>query len=531
MRGWRGGALMRPNADRHDALQGSTRGDDSGVHCMSICDEEAGHGDAGRWRAAIIGGSLALAVAALLLPLPPGLGEDGRRVAIVAVLMAVWWTTEVLPLPITALVPIAVFPLAGVGALEVVARPYADPLIFLFLGGFMLAGAMERSGLHRRLALAALSICGSSPRAQVLAMMAGTAFLSLWVSNTATTMVMVPIGLSLVATQRERDAGERRALPGQADGSFGIALMLGIAFAATIGGMGSLIGTPPNALFAGFVERTYGVTIGFGQWMAVGLPIVLVLLPLTWIILTRVVFRLPAHGGGEGTEALDRGPLTPAQRRVAAILALTALAWLARPLLTRLPGLAGLGDAGVAMLATLALFLVPAGEKGRDGLLTWAEARTVRWDVLILFGGGLALADAIKSAGLAAWIGAGAAQLDAVPVAVLVLVMMVVIVYLGELASNTAVAAIFLPIAGAAATGLGVAPLTLVLPVALAASLGFMLPVATPPNAIVYGTGAVTSRDMLKAGAVLDVIGIFVVFGVAHVLAPWVLGAGVGGAR
>ncbi len=480
-----------------------------------------------RRRAAILAGSLVLALLALFLPLPPGLGEDGRRVAIVAALMAIWWTTEVLPLPVTALVPIAVFPLAGIAKLDVAVRPYADPLIFLFLGGFILAAAMERWGLHRRLALAALAISGPCPQSQILAMMVGTAFLSLWVSNTATTMVMVPIGLSLVAAAREASPPVVAHGSGEpcASDPFGAALMLGIAFAATIGGMGSLIGTPPNALFAGFVERTYGVTIGFGQWMLIGLPVVIVLLPVTWIILTRVVFRLPPAVGGPASAPSRPEPWTPGQRRVAVVLALTALAWIARPLLADLPGLAGLTDGGIAILAGLVLFVLPAGEGRGAALLNWSDTRSVRWDVLILFGGGLALADAIQAAGLAKWIGTAAAQFEGVPVAALVLVMMAVIVYLGELASNTAVAAIFLPIAGATAAGLGIAPLTLVLPVALAASLGFMLPVATPPNAIVYGTGAVTAREMLRAGVLLDVISILVVFGLANLLAPWALGA------
>jgi sodium-dependent dicarboxylate transporter 2/3/5 len=295
--------------------------------------------------------------------------------------------------------------------------------------------------------------------------------------------------------------------------------MLGIAFSATIGGIGSLIGTPPNALLAGFVERTYGVSIGFAEWMMFGVPIVVILLPITWLLLTRLFFPL-SRVSPSAVRVHVMEPLSRGQSIVAAILVLTALAWVFRPLFSQWIGISGLTDAGIAMLAALALFTLPDKISDGQALLTWDDIQTIRWDVLILFGGGLALAGAVNSTGLAEWVGTGTAKLRGLPIMLLVLVMMVVIVYLGELASNTAMAAIFLPIAGAASLGLGVSPLTLVLPVALAASLGFMLPVATPPNAIVYGSGAVSSHDMLRAGAALDVISIVIVFVAAILLGP-----------
>lgn len=471
-----------------------------------------------------------VAVLALLVPLPEGLSEEARRAAIIGSMMAVFWMSEALPLPITALIPLVGFPLSGISSLDAVARSYAHPLIFLFLGGFMLAAAMQRWELHRRLALAVLTISGPSPRNQILAMMSGTAFLSLWISNTATAMVMLPIGLSMVSASCEQMKATGKYSSGQTqheevpvqNDPFAAALMLGIAFSATIGGMGSLIGTPPNALFAGFVERTYGISIGFGQWMAFGLPIAIVLLPITWLLLTRVVFHVPNDVSFTSRIQPAKEPLSRGQSIVAIVLVLTALAWILRPLISKWLGIPGLTDAGIAVAAALVLFLLPERLSGGRPLLAWNDVKMLRWDVLILFGGGLALAEAISSTGLAEWIGTGAANLRDLPIMVLVLIMMVVIVYLGELASNTAMAAIFLPIAGAAAIGLGTSPLTLVLPVAVAASLGFMLPVATPPNAIVYGTGAITSRQMLKAGAALDVISILIVFAFAVVLAPLV---------
>jgi sodium-dependent dicarboxylate transporter 2/3/5 len=327
---------------------------------------------------------------------------------------------------------------------------------------------------------------------------------------------MVPIARSLIAAHTVDGVID----PGAGSG-FAPAMMLGIAFSATIGGMGTLIGTPPNALFAGFMETTYGIEIGFARWMLVGVPVVAVLLPVTWLMLTRVSFAVaaaPLSVQYAHEEVL--APMAGPEKLLAAVVSLTAIGLVSRPLIAgALPGLP-LSDAGIVMTGALVLFALPANWAAGARLLEWQDAKALRWDVLILFGGGLALASAIDASGLAAWIGAGFATLEALPMALLVLIAMVVIVYLGEIGSNTAMAAVFLPIAGAAAVGLGAAPLALALPVAMAASLGFMLPVATPPNAIVYGSGAVTSRQMLHAGALLDVIAVLIVYALAMTLAP-----------
>ncbi len=467
------------------------------------------------------------AMAALMLAAgpPQGLSAAGWAAAAVVVLMAVWWMTEAVPMAITALLPLVLFPPLGIGDIETAARPYAHPLIFLFLGGFMLARAMERWHLNVRLALWVARLGGERPDSVLASLMAATAFLSMWVSNTATTMVMLPIGQSMAAAMRGRlDA----VSPGEGD-KIAAAVMLGIAFSATIGGMGTLIGTPPNALFAGFMEQTYGVQIGFARWMAIGVPTVLVLLPLTWALLTRFAFRLSPeaarHGMAEARAGLEpAAAMSRGEKLVAAIMLATAAAWLANPLIARaFPGL-GLSDAGIAVGAALALFLVPADWRKGEFLLSWADARTIRWDVLILFGGGLALAQAISDTGLAQWVGAGVGGFAQLPAPVLILGVMAVIVLLGELASNTAMAAIFLPVAGAAAIGLGKEPMALTLPVAMAASLGFMLPVATPPNAIVFGSGAVTMRQMLRAGALIDVTCVLAVALLVLTIGPLVFG-------
>lgn len=469
---------------------------------------------------------LAAGVAACLLMLlagpPDGLAPRAWAVAAVGVLMALWWMTEALPLAATALLPIVAFPLLGIEALEVTARAYANPLIFLFLGGFLIARALERWQLHRRLAYAVMAHGGGSARTLVGSLMLATAFLSMWISNTATAIVMVPIGQSIVASHLQGgrlDPASARHL--------GPAVMLGIAFSATIGGMATLIGTPPNALLAGFLSNTYGIAIGFGQWMLVGLPVALILLPLTWLLLTRWSFPLPGLALAPAATETALPPLARAEKRLIAVAGATAALLVLRPLIERVlddAGLAGLalGDAGIVMAGALLLFAIPAGGAEDRRLLDWSDARSLRWDVLILFGGGLTLAAAIEASGLAHWIGIGFGALEGLPVALLVLIAMAVVVYLGELASNTAMAAVFLPIAGAAALGMGTTPLALAVPIALAASLGFMLPVATPPNAIVFGSGAVSARQMLKAGALLDVIGILVVYAVASLLGPLV---------
>jgi len=467
----------------------------------------------------------AVALAMGLAPPPAGLDPAGWHTAAIAIWMAIWWMSEAVPLAATALLPVALFPLAGIAPVATAAAPYANPLIFLFLGGFIIARAMARWQLHRRLAWGVLRSVGTGPAAIVAGVMITTAFLSMWISNTATAMVMLPIGQAIAASMAERSGDTAHAT------RFSAALMLAIAYSATIGGMGTLIGTPPNALLAGYMQDSHGVEIGFADWMLIGVPTVLILLPVTWLLLTRIAFRLPwrdgANAAGAGAALSDLpapGPMGREEKMVAAIMVVVALGWLTRPLIgSLLPGLP-LSDAGIAIAGAIALFAIPAGPGQGTALLEWADMKEIRWDVLILFGGGLALAAAIASSGLSDWIGARVGTLEALPGWLLILAVMTVIVYLGELASNTAMAACFLPVAGAVAVGMGEDPLALALPVALASSLGFMLPVATPPNAIVFGSGALDARQMLRVGAILDVVSILIVAVVALTLAPLVFG-------
>ncbi|WP_299649200.1 DASS family sodium-coupled anion symporter [uncultured Tateyamaria sp.] len=459
----------------------------------------------------VLGAGAVLLLIPLIFSAPDGLSEGAWRAFGLLLMMALWWLTGAVPLAATALLPLALAPLLGIAPIADVAAHYSHPLIILFLGGFLLAKAIERWGLHRRLAVTLLGFAGQSPRRILAAMMATTAFLSLWVNNTSSAMVVAPVAGAIAASQ-------------MAHPKFGTALMLGVAFSATIGGMGSLIGTPPNAIFAAHMSTTYGIKIGFAQWAMIGLPTAVILLAVAWGVLARISPRV-SPGTLQISFGQDIGAMSAAERRVAVIAVLTAAAWIARPLLEwALPAVA-VTDAGIAMAAAVSLFLVPAG--GHERLLDWETAKTLRWDVLILMGGGLALAGLVERTGLATWIGGQTQALHDLPTLVLVFLVAALIVYLGELASNTAMAAIFLPIASASAIVLDADPITFILPVALAASIGFMLPVATPPNAIVFGYPSVTRADMLRAGALLDLVGILIAAAMGVIFGPYVFGTGV----
>lgn len=470
----------------------------------------------------------AVFAAMLALPAPEALDVSGQRVAAVALFMAIWWVSEAVPVPVTALLPILLFPLLGVSSIAAASAPYANPLIFLFLGGFLIALGVQRWNLHRRLALLILLRVGTSPARIVAGFMLATAALSMWISNTATAAMMLPVGLSLIHLA-ESSSGAPAKEPG-ATRNFASALLLGIAYAATAGGLATLIGTPPNALLAAYLNERFGLTVGFAQWMLVGIPVTLILLPAIWLLLTRFVYPVGTEPIAGGRTLIVRelaalGPMTGPEKRVAAVFALTATLWVLRPFVNEwLPGLA-LSDPAVALLGGLLLFVLPA-EKLRNGvfLLDWEWASRLPWRVLLLFGGGLSLADAIDSSGLAHWIGAGLTHLAGAPPLLIALAVATVIVFLTELTSNTATAATFLPVVGLLAISAGENPLALAAVAALAASCAYMLPVATPPNAIVFGSGHITIPQMVRAGIWLNVLSILVVGLLVPTLAHAVFG-------
>jgi sodium-dependent dicarboxylate transporter 2/3/5 len=475
-------------------------------------------------RRRLVGLVLGLGVFALLLflPAPEGLELAPWRVAAVAALLAIFWLTEAVPISVTALLPIVLFPALGVTSVAMATAPYADPIVFLFLGGFILALAIERWNLHRRMALAVLSRVGAREDLQIGGFMIATAALSMWVSNTATVALMLPVALSVVP----RDAA------GAVDPSkrnFATALMLGVAYGASCGGITTLIGTPPNALLAGFMRSTYDVEIGFAQWLWIGVPVGLVMLGFTWWLLTRALFsigqaELPGARAAIAEQLRAMGPASVAEKRVAIVFAATAILWIFRPLLSGWFPALQLSDTTIAIAAAVALFFITNGIENDRYLLTWEYAERLPWGVLLLFGGGLSLAGAVADSGLAEWIGDELVALADMPPFVLVLAITVLIVFLTELTSNIATSATFLPVVAALAVSLAQPPLLFAVPAVLAASFAFMLPVATPPNAIVFGSGHVTIPQMVRAGLWLNLFGIVVIMAAAYLLLGPVFG-------
>jgi sodium-dependent dicarboxylate transporter 2/3/5 len=467
-----------------------------------------------RQRVGLVVGSVLFFVLAFA-PIP-GIPEPVRKMLAVTVLMAAWWVSEAVPLAATSLLPLLLFPTLGLSSAAEAAAPYANHLIFLFLGGFMLAQAMQRWNLHRRIALHIVKAVGTNPARLILGFMCATAFISMWVSNTATAAMMMPIGLAVI--HQVADAVRKKepgidVTPGRFH--FGVALMLSIAYGASIGGVGTLIGTPPNVLLAGVLEENYGIRISFLSWLAFGLPFVGLFLPLAWLWLTRVAYPLEITEVPGGRQLIDDqlrslGAMSVGERRTAAVFALTAAAWMLLPVWTSwLPNGRLITDSTVAIAAALALFLLPA-ESG-ERVLDWDWASRLPWEVLLLYGGGFSLASGFESSGLSAWVGEQLMLLEGAPLPLFVTALVVLLITLTEFASNTAVAAMSLPILGAAAVAMEISPLILCVPAAVAASCAFMLPAATPPNAIVFGSGYITIPQMVKAGAFINVIGLVLV--------------------
>ncbi len=463
----------------------------------------------------------------LILPAPAGMEPAAQKMAAIALLMATWWMCESLPIPATSLLPIVLFPVLGIMSTGNATSPYANHLIFLFMGGFIIALSMQRWNLHRRIAMSIVKVVGFSPSRLIFGFMVATAALSAFVSNTATAVMMMPIGLAIIAHVIEE--GKKEGLDKVIDFSpdkfaFGLNLMLGIAFAASIGGMMTLIGTPPNTVLAGYLQKTYGYEITFAKWLMVGVPLVVIMLPLCWFWLTRIInpMKLKKVPGGReliNEELRAMGPMNAGERWTALVFACTALAWIfAQPLASLFPNPAFITDATIAMAGGLILFLIPINMKKNLFVMDWHWATKMPWGVLILFGGGLALADGFSRTGLAAWIGTQVSLLENAPILILVIAVAALIIFLTEMTSNTATAAMSMPILSAVAIGLGQNPLLLIVPAAIAASCAFMLPVATPPNAIVFGSGYVTIPQMVRSGFGLNILGIILVTALTYAL-------------
>jgi sodium-dependent dicarboxylate transporter 2/3/5 len=460
----------------------------------------------------------------ILFPFP-NLSPEGKRVLATAFLMATWWMTEAIPIPATSLLPLLLFPLLKVMGAKEAALPYADRNIFLFIGGFFIAKAMEKHNLHRRIALRISILVGTSPRKLILGFMVSTAFLSMWISNTATTMMMFPIAMAVIS----QIAGEK--------GGFPTAMMLGIAYSASIGGVATLVGTPPNIVFAGQVRELFpgAPEITFAKWILVGLPITLIFLPLAWLYLTNIVFPIKKMEFGKSRDYLKKllnemGPASREEKSVLTIFILVALLWIFRRRLSfgifTIPGwtdLLGISsyvhDSTIAIMGALLLFLIPTDWESHRFILDWETAVSIPWGVILLFGGGFSLAHAFKVSGLSEWIGYKLEILKGFSHPLLVISTALLLTFLTELTSNTATATLMIPILAAVSKGLGVHPFLLMIPATFSVSCAFMLPVATPPNAIVYGSGYIKISDMAKAGLFMNFLGVAIITTITYIIA------------
>jgi len=469
-----------------------------------------------------------LFVLILLIPTPTEMPPAALAVVALTVLMAIWWVSEAIPIAATALLPIALLPLLGVMDARQVTLAYGHHLVFLFLGGFLIAVTMEKWGLHRRIAMHIIRRVGFTPARIILGFMLATAFLSMWISNTATTMLMMTIGLGVIRQTDGLSADGKRGAISPGQGRFGTALMLGIAYAASIGGVATLIGTPPNAIFAGVIEKNYGFSIGFAEWMALGLPLSIVMLLLSWFYLTRIAYRCeqqPLPGGRAliMKELASLGPTSSEERWVLLIFMLVAGAWVLRGLLGS-GALTMVKDSTIAISGALLLFLIPSRSVRGDFLLDWETAVKIPWDIIILFGGGFALANAYKASGLTLWVAHQLVFLQGAGLFVVIAIIVLMVIFLTEVTSNTATATLLLPVMGALAVALQIHPYGPMIAVTIAASFAFMLPVATPPNAIVFSSRQVTIPQMARAGIWLNIIGSLLIIAVILLWLPVIWG-------
>ena len=468
-------------------------------------------------RLAIFSGPV-LFISLLIIGKPSTMSEAAFAVLGVTLWMALWWVTEAIPISVTALLPIILFPLTGALDIETTTAAFGHKYVFLYLGGFMLAVAIEKWNLHKRIALSIIHLIGTNIKLIILGFMVATAFLSMWISNTATTVMVLPMAISIVKQLKDNPD-----TPEDENKIFSKLLMLAIAYAASIGGIATLIGTPPNLVFAGFVQKTYGVDISFWQWMKFGLPVASLLLVLAWLYLTRVAYPLRRSRFPGGKEEINRllkelGPLGKEEKMVLFIFVLTAFCWISRSFLLQ-KIIPNIDDTIIAMAAAVCLFLIPAGKKKRK-LITWGEAVRIPWGIILLFGGGMALAKGFGESGLAIWIGQQLTNLENLPLFLLVIVLITAVNFLTEVTSNLATTAMLLPILASMAIALNLHPYFLMVSATLAASCAFMLPVATPPNAVVFGSGYLRIPDMIKTGIFMNVISILILSLIVYFALP-----------
>ena len=450
-----------------------------------------------------------------------GLGYEGQVVLASTLWIAIWWISEAVPIPVTSLLPIIIFPMTGALSIADTTAAYGHKMVFLYMGGFIIALAIERWNLHRRIALYTIYRIGKNKERIILGFMLATYLLSMWISNTATTMMMLPIAIAVARqiSNADKEQGVSSAYRPKAE--FGLPLMLGIAYAASIGGITTLIGTPTNAMLAAVVKDLYNQDIDFAKWLVLSLPISSVLLVICWLYLVKFMFPVKGSDNGHGYAEIGKelkalGPMSKDEKKVVAVFAFTAISWILRSFLLK-KILPGIDDTIIALIGVLLLFLIPSSKKD-EKLMNWQTARSLPWGILILFGGGLALASGFQSSGLAAWIGGSLKSLDAVSFLVLLLVVSAMVNFLTEVTSNVATATILLPILASVSVAMHVHPYALMITATISASCAFMLPVATPPNAVVFSTGYIRIREMARAGFFLNIISVVII-----VFALWYL--------
>ena len=453
-----------------------------------------------------------------------GLEPKAPQVLGLAAWMVIWWITEAVPLPVTALLPLVVFPVLDVFSMEEATAPYANPVIFLFMGGFIIALAMEKQNLHKRIALNIIRLTGTSANGIILGFMLSTAFLSMWISNTATAVMMLPIAVSVIDLlrdkQHEHSEGYRR---------FALGLMLSIAYAANIGGTTTIIGTPPNVVFVGYIKQFYDRDIEFGRWLFVGIPVCFTLLFATYMLITRVLFphKLKKLSGSDTLihdKLQELGTMRLAEKLVAGVFLGTAICWIFKSQLNNLMGDAYLDDTAIAMAGGILMFVIPVHLRTQEYVLDWESTKRLPWGILLLFGGGICLAKGMDSTGVVALVGKSLAGGGQMSLWLVVLLLTAFSLFITEIMSNVALTVVFVPIVLGIADNLGVNPLYLAIPVTLAASCAFMMPVSTPPNAVVFSSGYIKIADMVKAGFFLNLISILVLVLVALTIVRWVYG-------
>ncbi len=443
-------------------------------------------------------------IAVLLMPTPTGMTEGAKMVAAVTAFTAVWWITEAIPIPAASLLPLILLPLLGAMDFDVTGAQYAHPLIFLFLGGFILAQGLTKWNLHKRIALTIIKVVGTKPHRIILGFMIASAFLSMWISNTATAVMMMPMGIA-VADLAVREREDEESL------KFVIGLMLGIAFGCTIGGIGTLIGTPPNALFAANIANYPGAPeITFFSWFKIGLPLVIIFLPITWYILTHIVYpskmdELPGGMSYVKREISELGEMNKGEKLTSMVFSVVAVLWLTRPIIADYL-IPGINDSIIALAGATVLFVIPVNLSKREFLLDWEHAVKIPWGVLLLFGGGLAIAKGFMDTGLAEYIGEGLTWLEFLPIPMLILAISLFTAFLSEVTSNTASVALLLPIMVAISMVMSIHPMLLMLTVTISGSLVFILPVGTPPNAIVFASKRLTVPAMARAGLPIKIV-------------------------